>query len=97
MLRERLQFIPFWKLTRWGFMLGTMFGRPLRLNHGCDEYHNTSRWIIVPGIGEFVYFHKDGFQRTEEHLHGRGPEGTYGYIDPECSICTEILEEFDAP
>lgn len=93
-LRRRVRYSPPWHLVRWGLLWNTMFGRVLWPHRGCDEYHNQSWFIIIPLIGEFVYFTKSGFQRDVEHLYYLGPGGTEGFIDPDCSVCTEILEDW---
>lgn len=99
-LRHRLRYSPPWKLTRWGLMLNTMFGRPGWPHRGCDEWHNRSWFVLVPLLGELVWFPKKGFDRSgTEHLYGMtgGPLAEYhGRIVDGCDICAEILEEFDA-
>lgn len=51
---KRFMFTPFWKLTQWGF-LAHYFGR---INHGGDGVYR-SRFIIIPLVGDFVWFDKD--------------------------------------
>jgi hypothetical protein len=92
---RRLQFIPFWRCTNWGFLL-RRGEAGLRIRRGCDEYHNPSRYTAIPMVGSFILFDKGYDTDKPEHLYARGPDGTEGYIDPTCAICTEILEDFDS-
>ena len=86
---DRLQYRPPWKLTRWGFLPEYLF----RLNRGCDEWHNQSRFVVIPLLGELVVF-VGPFDRTgPEHLFAYGPEGWAGHHKPGCPTCEEIVDD----
>lgn len=46
----RVSYAPPWRLTRWGFLPEYLW----RVNDGCDEDHNESKFIIVPLLGEII-------------------------------------------
>jgi hypothetical protein len=87
---RRLQFIPFWNLTKYYW---------IRFNHQltCDEYHNKGEFIIIPLIGQIIYYYSDYNVNQPEHLWGiSGNNGNVQYegkIFPDCSICQELLRE----
>lgn len=86
----RFQFNPFWNLTQWGFLKEYL----LRINMGCDEWHNESRFIIIPLVGEFVLFKKGYDTSGEVHLHAWSYDrGWEGREVPGCEICTEIMQD----
>ncbi len=86
---KRFQFTPFWRMTSWGFV-----SKPWRLQKGCDEYHNKSRFLIVPLFGGFVLFDKNYDTIQPEHLFSY-IDGAWNGVDvPGCSICAEIKEDF---
>lgn len=90
----RLKFTPFWHLTDWGFL-----PYAFRRNLGCDEFHNRSRWTIIPLVGEFCLFDK-GYN-TDQPVHlfaftgsAHGASGEWEGEDvPDCPICAEIKED----
>jgi hypothetical protein len=86
----RVQFSPFWKITRWGFLPGAF-----RPQLTCDEYHNEGRYLIVPLVGCLDWFHRDRDLMQGMHLYASGPDGYAGRIVPGCVICAEILEAFN--
>lgn len=90
------QFIPFWKITDWGCHLSFMFGPILWPNKGCDEHHNKSRSVLIPLVGEFIFF-KLKYDRSElEHVYGYNgsTKEISGAIVPDCDICQEVVEDF---
>ncbi len=91
---RRFRFIPFWRLTDWGCHLSFMGGPILWPNKACDEYHNPSRFVIVPLVGEFVLFAKGYNTDQPEHLYAYNPQdGWLGADVVGCHICTDIKEE----
>lgn len=81
-MKINLQFTPFWKLTQWGF-LRRLVGR------GCDEYHNPSRYLIVPFVGMLVIFRMT-YGTTVPHLSACIDGKWEGAMDTSCPICSEI-------
>lgn len=92
----RFQFVPFWRLTYWGFTPITN-----HLFHGvgwnfygksCDEFHNATTYLIVPLLGMLTVFHGDN-----DVLHvmsWNGVEPGDGVFDPlTCRFCAEEWQE----
>lgn len=99
----RFQFIPFWRLTYWGFTPIT--------NHLChdtgwdfygksaDEFHNPTTYSVVPLVGMFTVFHDTN---TVEHVSGWIGLDPQGKWFPECPFCVAEWNEvynstFDVP
>lgn len=93
----RFMFTPPWHLTRCGFI-----GEAFRLRRGCDEWHNKSRYLVVPLVGMFVWF-ATADRAGEEHVFaymgagvGRGgvriPAEFSGRIVDGCDLCAEFVE-----
>ena len=71
---DRFQYIPFWKLTQWGFVGFTNLAKgwwshgPIHL--GSDEWRNPSIVIVLPVLGMFVFFYGKDFKRDTWFLSG---------------------------
>lgn len=97
---KRFYFTPFWKLTRWGWLFCNWPGHgcPFKIHQGCDEYHNTSRYLIVPFVGDFTLFDRDYDASQPEHIYSYSPErGFEGADVTNCAVCTEVKEELLKP
>lgn len=87
---RRIWFYPSWKLTNYGFLFNNSPWSALRVLEGCDEYHNRTKFVIVPLIGEFGVY-KKGFNLNQPpHLYAHGPDGWEGADVPGCEICAEF-------
>lgn len=84
---NKMRFYPFWKVTNLGC------GHDL-YSKGCDEYHNKTISIIIPLVGQIIYWLTTN--EGEEHLWGRFGGVWEGKDDPDCDICKAIKEEVDA-
>jgi hypothetical protein len=93
--RRELRFTPFWRLTRWGWLLFNGDWSALWPHRGCDEWHNPSWWLIIPMVGEVVVFTVVDDRSGPEHLYAQGPDGWEGEDVSGCPICKEIKEELD--
>ena len=86
-----MNYTPPWKVTHAGFL-----GSALRIHNGCDQWHNKSRYIVIPLVGMFVWWPEGIDRRGEEHIWASfwGPHGQEiaGRIVEGCDICTEIKE-----
>lgn len=79
------QYIPPWKLTRWGFLKA--WGK------GCDEWHNLGRYIVIPLIGEFVLFRIKYHRSAPQHVHGMTGHQIHGDVVAGCTTCVDILND----
>lgn len=86
---SRFRFCPFWKLTNWGFLRPYAF----RIRRGCDEFHNLSRFTIVPLVGEFTLFARGYDVNQPEHIGARFNGVWEGADVPGCAVCIEIKED----
>lgn len=90
---RRFRFVPFWRVTRWGFIFENWrhrVARPLWIERGCDEFHNLSRYLIVPLVGEFVLFDRGYNVDQAEHLSAYSNGEWFGVDVPGCRLCAEI-------
>lgn len=76
----RFMFWPSWVVTRFGFI------RPL-WGEGMDEWHNHSRYLIVPLVGMFTLFDRDMVRDGLPHA----PED--GFFRIGCAVCDDVKAE----
>ena len=90
---ERFMYYPPWDLTAWGLRRDALWP-----HRGGDEWHNGSWFVILPLLGEVVWFPKGGFDRSgEEHLYAWGPRGPAGgRVVADCATCCEFVAEMAA-
>lgn len=84
-----MNYLPPWQITQAGFTK-----QALRIQLGCDEWHNKSRYIVIPLVGMFVWWPEGIDREGPEHLWGKSGNEHFGDIVDDCDICTEILTEF---
>lgn len=88
---RRVRFTPFWRVTRWGFLPEYA----LRLNRGMDEFHNPTRFLIVPLVGDVVVWGRNA-RYSLEHLSGTDASGRFeGYDTPGCATCQELRKDLE--
>lgn len=92
--KARFQYRTPWTLPRWGFawLMGGHVGR------SCDEWHNPSKYVIVPLIGGFTWY-TIRYPRTEgtQHVYAKIAGNVEGDVVAGCDICVEILNAFLNP
>ena len=80
----RFQYSFPWHLYKWGFSRNPMFGH---WGHGADEYHNKSIYLLVPGLGYFVWFKTNNRILHTGSATNKIPDIAY---TPGCEICQEL-------
>lgn len=92
-LPERLQLAPAWKVSDWGlsfwpvhhlfnFAKNFKWG-PLKLAYkGSDEWGNPSIAIIIPLVGQLVYFYGKNLDRNSWFLSGSNGRIAH-YVSPD--------------
>lgn len=91
MRTQRFWWDATWHNTRWGFMWKERYFLPTR---GGDEWHNDSWFIVLPLLGQFIWFPKRSFDRSgPEHVFYYGPDGFEGQIYTDCDSCMEFVDE----
>jgi len=91
--RDRVMLAPFWKVSDWGlsfwpfhhvtnFLFEGSLGPLSLVGKGGDEWENPSFYIIIPLVGEIVFFYGKNFDRSTWWLSGRVNNTLY-YISPD--------------
>ena len=73
-MKERFIILPFWKVTRWGFLKPFGFGG--------DEWGNPSVYIIIPLVGMVVFFYSVHMDRESWFKIGSNGESIL-YMSPD--------------
>lgn len=70
-----------WHLTRWWWF---------KVGRGGDEYHNPSVFVILPFLGQFVFFWRADRSGPPHDIMATDTEFT-GFLDPDCEVCMTLI------
>lgn len=83
--------INIWRFT-WYFPWAWDGSEYTKIHKASDEWHNKSSLINLPFLGCFCWFTTWNGRKGKEHLYAYQDDKFWGFIDPDCEICQDILE-----